>query len=158
MMRLAVVVSTFALAVIPAPAAAVPAGDPVYEYAVAHPLDLAGLDRVSRQHTGAGIEVSLNGVARAVPGPEAQRILDQRWAARKAGKNPADNLSVGFVWVGTVARGIWDFRDGFVGGVQPEDLSSVQLSLGCTRIKQTIPRTYDYTNEQTANAAYLYHG
>ncbi len=31
-------------------------------------------------------------------------------------------------------------------------------ALGCTRIKQTITRTYDYTNEQTANAAYLYHG
>jgi hypothetical protein len=158
-MRLAVFISALTLAVVPVPAAAaVPAGDPVYEYAVAHPLDLAGLDRVSRQYTGAGVEVQLNGIARPVPGPQAQQILDQRWAARKAGKNPADNLSVGFVWVGSVARGIWDFRDGFIGGVRPEDLSSVQLSLGCTRIKQTITRTYDYTNEQTANAAYLYNG
>ena len=159
-MRLAVALSAIAgCLVVPVQAAtAAPATDPVYAYAVAHPLDLAGLDRTSREYTGAGIEVQLNGVDRPLPGPEAQRILDQRWTARKAGKNPADNLSVGFVWVGTVARGIWDFRDGFVGGVRPEDLSSVQLSLGCTRIKQTITRTYDYTNEQTANAAYLYHG
>src|SRR4051794_10316339 len=108
-MRLAVALSAVACCLVPAQAAAAaPATDPVYAYAVAHPMDLAGLDRVSRQHTGAGIEVQLNGVANAVPGAEAQRILDARWAARKAGKDPADNLSVGFVWFGTVARGIWD--------------------------------------------------
>ncbi|TDD44918.1 hypothetical protein E1263_39785 [Kribbella antibiotica] len=165
-MRLAVAAGSLALTLIPTTAAtAATAPDPVYQYAVAHPLDLAGLDRISRQYTGAGIDVQLNGVDGLVSGTEAQRILDSRWAARKSDRaagqlkaDPADNLSVGFTWVGTVARGIWDFRDGFVGGVKPVDLSSVQLSLGCTEIKQTITRTYDYTNKQTANAAYLYHG
>jgi hypothetical protein len=156
-------VAVLALASVPVPAvAADPSGldNPVYRYAVAHPLDLAGLDRVSRQYSGAGIQVQLNGIEGALAGPEAQRVLDVRWTRRKnnLSHNPADNLSVGFVWVGAVARGIWDFRDAFVGGVAPVDLSSVQLSLGCTRIKQTITRTYDYTNEQTPNAAYLYHG
>ena len=73
---------------------------------------------------------------------------------------PLDTFTVAVSWIPVSstrvrAHGVWNFKDAFIGGVAPYDLSSVGLQLGCSRILSTTTITYDWQNKQTANSASL---
>lgn len=139
-----------------------------------HPQDLAGLERLVEKYTGQKTQVSVNGVDGMLTGEQAQKVLDGRRAAWKKadeqggeatvmGAVPVDAFNVGVQFVPVVgpprrikARGTWDFRDNYVNGSNPDDMSSTSVKLqGCMRIISTTTLTYDYQGNQTANAAYL---
>ncbi|MEV8442082.1 hypothetical protein AB0425_32285 [Actinosynnema sp. NPDC051121] len=142
-------------------------------YGREHPLDMAGLERLVEKYTGKKTVVAVNGVDGAMTGEQAQKVLDARraeWARADAqgdvgamGAVPIDafNTSVQFIPVVgpprlIKARGNWDFRDNYVNGSAPDDLSSTSVKLAsCQRIVNTTTLTYDYAGNQTANAAYL---
>jgi hypothetical protein len=142
-------------------------------YGREHPLDVAGLERLVEKYTGKKTTVAVSGVDGAMTGEQAQKVLDARraeWARADAqgdmgamGAVPIDafNTSVQFIPVvgpprRVKVRGNWDFRDNYVNGSAPDDLSSTSVKLaGCQRIMSTTTLTYDYNGNQTANAAYL---
>ncbi|SMD23092.1 hypothetical protein SAMN05660733_07101 [Lentzea albidocapillata] len=140
---------------------------------------MAGLERLVEKYTGQKTQVSVNGVEGMLTGEQAQRVLDGRRAAWKLadkqgvdkqrpdaqvmGAVPVDAFNVSVQFIPVVgpprrikARGNWDFRDNYVNGSNPDDMSSVSVKLqGCMRILGTTTLTYDYRGNQTANAAYL---
>jgi len=138
-----------------------------------HPLDIAGLGRLTKKFTGQSLAVQLNGIDHAITPAYAQKIIDMRHALRKQERAarrqgissrgvPLDAFSVAFSWLPTtskskkVGHGVWDFRDNYVNGSAPDDFSSVSTSKGCSRIGTTTNLTYNYKGQQTANSAYLY--
>lgn len=142
-------------------------------YGREHPQDVAGLERLVEKYTGQKIQVAVNGVEGALTGAQAQQVLDGRRAAweradkqgdvQVMGAVPVDAFNVSVQFIPVIgpprvikARGNWDFRDNYVNGSNPDDMSSVSVKLqGCMRIVNTTTLTYDYQGNQTANAAYL---
>lgn len=140
----------------------------------AHPLDIAGLGALVKEVSGQEMHVSVSGVPGTLSAREAQRIFDQRAALATKGSLtrtspsiaapmavPLNAFTVAVSWIPVSstqvkAHGVWNFRDDYVNGSDPDDYSSVALQLGCSRITGTTTITYDYLNNQTANSAYLY--
>ncbi|HSV65941.1 MAG TPA: hypothetical protein VLJ59_08570 [Mycobacteriales bacterium] len=145
----------------------------VDQFELAHPLDLAGLERLVTGYTGRPLQVRLNGVDQPLDGRTAQQVIDSRWQARHPAavsplSVPTNAFSVGVTLVpisgaATTFRGhgFWDFRDNYVNGSSPDDYSTVEVTGDRPRIRILATDncvTFNYRGQVTRGVSYLQNG
>lgn len=147
------------------------ASDAIQAYELANPLDLAGLGRLVQAATGKAMLVTTDDSSGFVSPATAQAHLnsvDQVGPSSPGRVQPYTTLpsnffAVSFAWVPitgpprtVVAHGVWNFPDSHQIGASPDDFSSIQTQRGCSSFGPIRTITYNYKNQRTSNAAFLY--
>lgn len=152
------------------PAVAAKAQAELDAFRAAHPFDMLGIDRILRKYGQDPMAVSVNGVEGTLTAEQATNIITARNTAKASGvvsplSVPPDAFSVSVLVYGAftgynkIIQGMWDFRDDYVNGSDPDDLAAIEVNLeGCYQIASTSMAVADYQGNTHNSLIYLQNG